>query len=228
VPVRGTATARPVVNLHNDSRGGALWRLTIFMPRWASSGLQRVGQSSIRWPRRCWGSRRRRVVIGAAAWYEPLGRRLPTSTPPQVAAPTLAKPEVAASAPALPRVQVIGTAASRPLPQVTGAISPAGALDGGKAQDQPAAPGSADRIITIIDGRSGARQEVRIPATSDAANAPLPDPGFGDLLRGGTLARRRRGAGAPSAAVARQVGAAETRQARASPVDDSAPQAPLR
>jgi hypothetical protein len=134
------------------------------------------------------------VVIGAAAWYEPFGRSPPappqTSTP-QAGTPTLARPEpaVAATPPAVPRVQVTGTASPPPrsLPQATGAIPPAGALEGGKPPDQPVAPGSTDRIITIIDGRSGARQEVRIPATSEAAGAPPPDPGFSDLMRGDTV-----------------------------------------
>ena len=126
------------------------------------------------------------VVIGAAAWYEPLTRSLPMPAPPQAATtPAVIKPEpaVVVGGPATPRVQVPAQPPSRPLPQVTGAIPPAGALDGGKTQDQPAAPGSTDRIITIIDGRSGARQEVRIPAGSDAATAPLRDPGFADLMR---------------------------------------------
>jgi hypothetical protein len=125
------------------------------------------------------------IAIGAAAWYEPLTRSQPG--PSQAATPAVAPAVVRPGAPVVvggtPRVvQVPGTAAlpARPLPQITGAIAPAGALDG--AKDQPAAPG-ADRIITIIDGRSGARQEVRIPATSDAANAPPPDPGLADLMR---------------------------------------------
>ena len=96
---------------------------------------------------------------------------------------------MAASAPATPRVVPAFLPPARP--QVTGAIPPAGGLDG-KAFDlspdnPPAAPGRAERVITIIDGRSGARQEVRIPATSDAADPPLPDPGSFDPLRGGTV-----------------------------------------
>jgi hypothetical protein len=123
------------------------------------------------------------VVIGIVTWHEPLTRGLPGA--PQAAmpaaAPAAAKPEapVAASASVMPHViQVPGTAAPPSPSQATGAISPAAALDG--AKDQPPAPGT-ERIITIIDGRSGARQEVRIPATSDAPSAPLPDPEFGDL-----------------------------------------------
>jgi hypothetical protein len=138
------------------------------------------------------------VVIGAAAWYEPLTRTLPSPAPPQAATPhtpaaTVAKPEPAAVVPAQAarRVEVPGTAPpqppARPLPQVTGSIQPAVGLDASTdpSQDKPpAAPGHADRVITIIDGRSGARQEVRIPAASNAANAPLPDPGFTDLMGG--------------------------------------------
>ena len=127
------------------------------------------------------------VVFGAAAWYEPLthGQPAPPKGATSADTPLMVKPEPpsSASASAIPRVvPVPGTAAPlpRPLPQITGAISPAGALDG--AKDQPAAP-RAERIITIIDGRSGARQEVRIPATSDATSAPPPDPGLADLMR---------------------------------------------
>jgi hypothetical protein len=121
------------------------------------------------------------VVIGAAAWYEPHTSSRPA--PPQAATPaaasTLVKPEPPVVAGAAPRVvQIPGTAVlPRPQPQITGAIPPAGAPD--SAKDAP----GADRIITIIDGRSGARQEVRIPATSDTANPPSPDPGFADLMR---------------------------------------------
>jgi uncharacterized protein len=123
------------------------------------------------------------LVIGAATWYEPLTRSQPT--PLQTAAPAVApaavKPELPAAVGATPRVvQVPGTAALPARPQITGAIPPARAVDG--AKEQPAAPGG-DRIITIIDGRSGARQEVRIPATSDAANAAPPDAGFADSIR---------------------------------------------
>ena len=128
------------------------------------------------------------VVIGAAAWYEPLSRGLPAppqaSTPAAMPAAVKPEPPAAASAPITARVvQVPGTAAppSRPLPQVTGSVLPVGAPDG--AKEQPAAPGSTERIITIIDGRSGARQEVRIPVTSDAAIAPLPYPGPADPMR---------------------------------------------
>jgi hypothetical protein len=123
------------------------------------------------------------VVIGAAVWYEPLTRSqppAPATTP--AAASAAAKPEPPIAVGATPRViQVPGAAALPARPQITGAIAPAaGAVDG--AKDQPAAPG-ADRIITIIDGRSGARQEVRIPATSDAAKAAPPDAGFADSIR---------------------------------------------
>ncbi len=121
------------------------------------------------------------VAIGAAAWYEPLTRSQPpaqAATP--AAAPAEVKPELPVVVGATPRVvPVPGTAALPARPQITGAIG-RGALDGAKVQ--PAAP-SADRIITIIDGRSGARQEVRIPATSDAATAAPPDPGFADSIR---------------------------------------------
>ncbi len=150
------------------------------------------------------------VVFGAAAWYEPLthGQPAPPKGATSADTPLMVKPEPpsSASASAIPRVvPVPGTAAPlpRPLPQITGAISPAGALDG--AKDQPAAP-RAERIITIIDGRSGARQEVRIPATSDATSAPPPDPGLADLMRNVPDADEAAGAraSAPVPAVAPQ------------------------
>jgi hypothetical protein len=127
------------------------------------------------------------IVIGATAWYEAPIRSLPM--PPQIATPAAAKsePVLAVTAPPTPRVQIPATAPpARPTPQVTGSI-PQG-IDAGKpldtSEDRPtAAPGRGDRIITIIDGRSGARQEVRIPAGADAASAPLADPDLGDLAR---------------------------------------------
>ena len=128
------------------------------------------------------------VVIGAAAWYDPLSRSVPTPAPHQAAIPAMATPApaVVPSAPAMPRLQVPPTAPPASRPQVTGAIPPATAPDDGKAPE-PAAPASTDRIITIIDGRSGARQEVRIPATSGTPTAPPPDAGVADLLRGGSV-----------------------------------------
>ena len=128
------------------------------------------------------------VAIGAAAWYDPLSRSLPTPTPPQAAIPAMATPApaVVVSAPATPRLQIPPTAPPTSRPQVTGAIPPATAPDDSKTPE-PAAPASTDRIITIIDGRSGARQEVRIPATSGTPTAPPPDAGLADLLRGGTV-----------------------------------------
>jgi hypothetical protein len=124
------------------------------------------------------------VVIGATIWYGPLARSLPTPAPPP-ATPVVMTPEPTANAPTTttsPRVSGTGVPARA---QVTGSIPPAGGF-GGKAldpsQDTAAAPGRADRVITIIDGRSGARQEVRIPAGSDAENAPAPDPGLANLM----------------------------------------------
>jgi hypothetical protein len=163
------------------------------------------------------------VVIGAAAWYEPLTRS--QSAAAQAAAPAVVKPEPPVVVGATPRVvQVPGTAALPGRPQITGAIAPAGTLDGTK--DQPAAPG-ADRIITIIDGRSGARQEVRIPATSDAATAPPSDPGFADLMRNVPDADD---APEPQSQASRKPGAPQKRPAKPaqSMSTNSAPQAPLR
>jgi hypothetical protein len=133
------------------------------------------------------------IVIGAAAWYQPLTHSLPTPTPsmpvPATAAtPAVVKPEpaVVVGGSAIPRGYTPGTTqppsqgGPQGMPRFTGSIPAAGA----PTQDQPAAAGGTDRIITIIDGRSGARQEVRIPTTSDAADAPPPDPGLADLMRG--------------------------------------------
>jgi hypothetical protein len=125
------------------------------------------------------------LVIGAAVWYEPLTRSSPAPAPPQAATPTAAKAEPAVAVTAPIRIQVPAAALPQPpsRPQVTGSVQPDG-IDGGKAPDASqsvAAPGRGERIITIIDGRSGTRQEVKIPAGSDAANAPLADPGPDDL-----------------------------------------------
>jgi hypothetical protein len=178
------------------------------------------------------------IVIGAAAWYEPFSRSSPQAATPQTSAPhttilTLVKPDsaVSATAPATPRVQVTGAASppARPLPQVTGAIPPAAALEGGKALDQRAAPASTDRIITIIDGRSGARQEVRIPATSEAAGAPPPDPGLADLMRGDTVLDAD-DTPEPLPPPSRAKPSAPQKRAKPGPAmsTNSAPQAPLR
>jgi hypothetical protein len=116
------------------------------------------------------------IVIGVAAW----SRSLPTPSP--AAMPAVVKPEPAAVVDVTPRVYAPGSAQSpsrqsAQQPQITGAIAPA------TATPEPAAPASTDRIITIIDGTSGARREIRIPATSDTAEPPLPDPGLADLMR---------------------------------------------
>jgi hypothetical protein len=165
------------------------------------------------------------VVIGAAVWYEPLTHSLTMPAPPQVATPAV-KLEPAVGPSVTPRVDTSRTAAplSRPLPQITGSVPSTGAPDG--AKDPPAASGSTDRIITIIDGRSGARQEVRIPATSDAKNAPPPDPGLADLMRNVPDAdespepRPQPSHAKPSAP--------QKRTAKPTMSTNSAPQAPLR
>jgi hypothetical protein len=79
-------------------------------------------------------------------------------------------------------------------PETTGAINPPEEIAQLKAQERAkekaldqAAAGRGEQIVTIIDGRSGARQEVRIPATSGTPTAPPPDAGLADLLRGGTV-----------------------------------------
>jgi hypothetical protein len=171
------------------------------------------------------------VVIGTAAWYGPFTHGLPTPAPSTATSPAGASPEpVVVNAPATPRVYTLGTAQppSRSLPQVvpqgmpqiTGAIPPA------SPQDQPAAPGSTDRIITIIDGRSGARQEVRIPAGSDAANAPLPDPGLADLMR--TIPSDEASEPPPPPSCVKPNAAPKRAKPGPALSTNSAPQAPLR
>jgi hypothetical protein len=175
------------------------------------------------------------VVVGIATWYEPLTRSQPAPAPATAATPARTSPEpVVVSAPATSRVYAPGTAQppSRSLPQmtpqivpqampnVTGAIPPAGA----SSQDQAAAAGGTDRIITIIDGRSGARQEVRIPATSDPAT---PDPSLADVMRvvpGGDEASE------PAPQPSRAKPNAAQKRAKPGPAmsTNSAPQAPMR
>jgi hypothetical protein len=110
------------------------------------------------------------------------------------------------------------------IPQITGAIPPA------SSHDQPDAPGSTDRIITIIDGRSGARQEIRIPAASDAANAPLPDPGLAPGLADPMRAVPSDEASEPPPQPSRAKPNAAQKRAKPGPAlsTNSAPQAPLR
>jgi hypothetical protein len=172
------------------------------------------------------------VVIGAAAWYDPLSRSLPTPAPPQTvspqaAAPVVVKPDAAVVVSAPPRAQVPAVAPPASRPQVTGAIPPATAADDGKAPE-PAAPASTDRIITIIDGRSGARQEVRIPATSATPTAPPPDPGVDDLLRGGTVLGADDDVPEPLTPPPHAKPSAPQKRAKPAMSTNSASQAPLR
>jgi hypothetical protein len=169
------------------------------------------------------------VVIGAAAWYDPVSRSMPTPAPPQAAIPAMATPAPAAvvSAPAAPRLQIPPTALPTSRPQVTGAIPPAAAPDDSKAPE-PAAPTSTDRIITIIDGRSGARQEVRIPATSNTPTAPPPDAGLADLLRGGTVLGADDDVPEPLTPPPRAKPSAPQKRAKPVISTNSASQAPLR
>ena len=133
------------------------------------------------------------VVIGAG--------RLVRTARPQPAEPRrnldaagrdpLARPEpaMAASAPAHP---VSSPAASRHRisPQVTGAIPPAGGLDG-KASSPPGQAGRAGQ--RRAHHHHHRRQERRPPGGADSRDlrvqqiAPLPDPGFSILMRGDTV-----------------------------------------
>jgi uncharacterized protein len=81
-------------------------------------------------------------------------------------------------------------------PESTGTISPAEeiarlkALERAKAKSADRAAGRAEQIVTIIDGRSGARQEVRIPAPAEPAeqaNAAGIDAQLAEMTRDGPI-----------------------------------------
>ncbi len=81
-------------------------------------------------------------------------------------------------------------------PESTGTISPAEeiaelkALERAKAKSPDQAAGRAEQIVTIIDGRSGARQEVRIPAPAEPAeqaNAAGIDAQLAEMTRDGPI-----------------------------------------
>ena len=81
-------------------------------------------------------------------------------------------------------------------PDSTGAISPAEEIarveaperTKEKAPDQAAA-GRGEQIVTIIDGRSGARQEVKIPTPAEPATAPGADTDLIEMTRDGPIPR---------------------------------------
>ena len=95
-----------------------------------------------------------------------------------------------------------GTAELRPSeteatpPEITGAITPAEEIARLKAQERAkekaldqAAAGRGEQIVTIIDGRSGARQEVKIPGPVDTTFSPGIDTALVEITRDGPIPR---------------------------------------
>jgi len=81
-------------------------------------------------------------------------------------------------------------------PENTGTISPAEEIaqlekreQAGEAIQDRAAAGRGEQIVTIIDGRSGARQEVKIPAPTGLGIAPALDGGIVEMTRDGPIPR---------------------------------------
>ncbi len=81
-------------------------------------------------------------------------------------------------------------------PESTGAIGPAEeiaqlkSLERAKEKTPDQGAGRAEQIVTIIDGRSGARQEVRIPAPvepAEPANVPGIDSQLAEMTRDGPI-----------------------------------------
>jgi len=95
-----------------------------------------------------------------------------------------------------------GTAELRPSeteatpPEITGAITPAEEIARLEAQERAkekaldqAAAGRGEQIVTIIDGRSGARQEVKIPGPVDTTFSPGIDTALVEITRDGPIPR---------------------------------------
>jgi polysaccharide deacetylase 2 family uncharacterized protein YibQ len=81
-------------------------------------------------------------------------------------------------------------------PEITGAISPAEEIARLKAQERAkekvldqAAAGRGEQIVTIIDGRNGARQEVKIPALAETAISQGIDAELVEITRDGPIPR---------------------------------------
>jgi polysaccharide deacetylase 2 family uncharacterized protein YibQ len=81
-------------------------------------------------------------------------------------------------------------------PETTGAIGPAEEIAQLKAQERAkekaldqAAAGRGEQIVTIIDGRSGARQEVKIPAPVEATISQGIDAQLVEITRDGPIPR---------------------------------------
>ena len=81
-------------------------------------------------------------------------------------------------------------------PEITGAITAAEEIAQLKAQERAkekaldqAAASRGEQIVTIIDGRSGARQEVKIPGPVDATISPGIDTALFEITRDGPIPR---------------------------------------
>jgi uncharacterized protein len=81
-------------------------------------------------------------------------------------------------------------------PENTGTISPAEEIaqlkkreQAGKDIQDRAIAGRGEQIVTIIDGRSGARQEVKISSPTEPGIAPAPDGGIVEMTRDGPIPR---------------------------------------
>ncbi len=81
-------------------------------------------------------------------------------------------------------------------PEITGAISPAEEIAHLKAQERAkekaldlAAADRGEQIVTIIDGRNGARQEVKIPAPAETAISQGIDAELVEITRDGPIPR---------------------------------------
>jgi polysaccharide deacetylase 2 family uncharacterized protein YibQ len=81
-------------------------------------------------------------------------------------------------------------------PEITGAISPAAEIAQLKVQERAkekaldqAAAGRGEQIVTIIDGRNGARQEVKIPAPVETAISQGIDAELVEITRDGPIPR---------------------------------------
>ncbi len=116
------------------------------------------------------------AVIWALAGHDPLGGR-----PAAAARSGPVGTDVGAIA------QLRPSATDLAPPQVTGALRHVDSAPSAQAHDaetppEPAPPAANERIITIIDGSSGARREIRIPAPAPAIAAPAHAPALDSRL----------------------------------------------
>jgi polysaccharide deacetylase 2 family uncharacterized protein YibQ len=99
-------------------------------------------------------------------------------------------------------------------PEITGAIGPAEEIARLKAQERAkekaldqAAAGRGEQIVTIIDGRNGARQEVKIPAPAETAISQGIDAELVEITRDGPIPRIGANGIRPAQAFAQPAGA---------------------